>query len=711
MPSCDDGVHRGDAGRRRDYLKLQVSQANQWLRGGEIVLFSCYVDKVNRRNVTQRRVIMLTTSALYNLRPGDLGRARRVIKLLDICRLTIGRRQGPAGAYGEVVVHVAASYDYHLRFTPPDEKDKSNNDDSEEKREAQAEPNYLEEFLEALASRRSFLRKASNGDGTAGLAIPALEIKESKTYDDLSSLVQTKPKVRNHGPCGRRRAVTDASALHPISECLSKEAIVFTTDAVCRRRSTAAGDSLGMTEGTIILTDRALYRVDRSLDLGSKECQEKINDSVAPIVETSLEKPPSAQRERRQSIAEKFRRRISRTTRRSSEPPMEISEVTIEESDSEPRETWKRYSLRSDLKNFCLFVDATGARDEEFALKPDGKHAERILGEDSGFVCKLKRKSQGRKATGMIMRAYSEATMKALPKRYEGNKLRMKPRGSAIYGGLLRYKSGEGNLCEYCGLEVDMSAGNFKRHQEMLYHLECDPYERPRRRLARGMTEPVAAPTNSGDGPSLGILEGDTDEASFCVGCGEVISNGPFYSVEGRRWHKSCFGCSVCQCAFDGGEAYYMQNGWPYCCKHAKHSKLMKWFHSVCVMAPKKNAKSPKTIAAKDGEEGVKLKEGGTAMAAGFENKVTMDAADLGEGDGGVASPAVTKPKARKKKARRHTTGELLQSMGLFKLGRWGDRRKAGKADCNCGDDAIKFHENPMYSPQKTIQCHAVTTA
>jgi len=70
MPSCDDGVHRGDAGRRRDYLKLQVSQANQWLRGGEIVLFSCYVDKVNRRNVTQRRVIMLTTSALYNLRPG-----------------------------------------------------------------------------------------------------------------------------------------------------------------------------------------------------------------------------------------------------------------------------------------------------------------------------------------------------------------------------------------------------------------------------------------------------------------------------------------------------------------------------------------------------------------------------------------------------------------------------------------------------------------
>lgn len=78
----------------------------------EVVKFSNFVTKINRKNKEQHRALLITDKALYNLLPSSYGRCRRRIDLKKIVGVT-------ASCTGhEFVVHVPIEYDY--RFKSPD---------------------------------------------------------------------------------------------------------------------------------------------------------------------------------------------------------------------------------------------------------------------------------------------------------------------------------------------------------------------------------------------------------------------------------------------------------------------------------------------------------------------------------------------------------------------------------------------------------------
>jgi len=54
----------------------------------------------------------------------------------------------------------------------------------------------------------------------------------------------------------------------------------------------------------------------------------------------------------------------------------------------------------------------------------------------------------------------------------------------------------------------------------------------------------------------------DTRFSKRCHQCGRNI-DGPYLSVDGNEYHKTCFTCSKCGSAFDGG--YFMKEGRPFC--------------------------------------------------------------------------------------------------------------------------------------------------
>ncbi|KAF8940261.1 hypothetical protein BGZ58_007152 [Dissophora ornata] len=56
--------------------------------------------------------------------------------------------------------------------------------------------------------------------------------------------------------------------------------------------------------------------------------------------------------------------------------------------------------------------------------------------------------------------------------------------------------------------------------------------------------------------------------APKCTGCQDPIQ-GDFISALKGKWHRDCFGCTVCHIGFDTA-SYYVENGKPYCQAHYK---------------------------------------------------------------------------------------------------------------------------------------------
>ncbi|KAI9233500.1 MAG: LIM domain protein, partial [Podila humilis] len=54
--------------------------------------------------------------------------------------------------------------------------------------------------------------------------------------------------------------------------------------------------------------------------------------------------------------------------------------------------------------------------------------------------------------------------------------------------------------------------------------------------------------------------------APKCAGCQDPIQ-GDFISALKGKWHRDCFGCTVCHIGFDT-TSYYVENGKPYCQAH-----------------------------------------------------------------------------------------------------------------------------------------------
>ncbi|KAF9153215.1 hypothetical protein BG015_003864 [Linnemannia schmuckeri] len=57
--------------------------------------------------------------------------------------------------------------------------------------------------------------------------------------------------------------------------------------------------------------------------------------------------------------------------------------------------------------------------------------------------------------------------------------------------------------------------------------------------------------------------------APKCTGCRDPIQ-GDFISALKGKWHRDCFGCTVCHIGFDSS-SYYVENGKPYCKTHYKN--------------------------------------------------------------------------------------------------------------------------------------------
>ncbi|KAF9902109.1 hypothetical protein EC991_005278 [Linnemannia zychae] len=57
--------------------------------------------------------------------------------------------------------------------------------------------------------------------------------------------------------------------------------------------------------------------------------------------------------------------------------------------------------------------------------------------------------------------------------------------------------------------------------------------------------------------------------APKCTGCQDAIQ-GDFISALKGKWHRDCFGCTVCHIGFDSS-SYYVENGKPYCKAHYKN--------------------------------------------------------------------------------------------------------------------------------------------
>ncbi|KAF9989962.1 hypothetical protein BGZ75_004147 [Mortierella antarctica] len=56
--------------------------------------------------------------------------------------------------------------------------------------------------------------------------------------------------------------------------------------------------------------------------------------------------------------------------------------------------------------------------------------------------------------------------------------------------------------------------------------------------------------------------------APKCTGCQDPIQ-GDFINALKGKWHRDCFGCTVCHIGFDSS-SYYVENGKPYCQSHYK---------------------------------------------------------------------------------------------------------------------------------------------
>jgi len=75
---------------------------------GEQVVYSEKLVKINRKGKKQERILLLTTKAVYNLKPKAYKISQRRVELKDIGMITMSAG-GP-----EFAIHVPQEYDYHL---------------------------------------------------------------------------------------------------------------------------------------------------------------------------------------------------------------------------------------------------------------------------------------------------------------------------------------------------------------------------------------------------------------------------------------------------------------------------------------------------------------------------------------------------------------------------------------------------------------------
>eukprot|EP01006_Ploeotia_vitrea_P041700 TRINITY_DN66564_c12_g2_i1.p1 TRINITY_DN66564_c12_g2~~TRINITY_DN66564_c12_g2_i1.p1 ORF type:complete len:537 (+),score=332.58 TRINITY_DN66564_c12_g2_i1:161-1771(+) len=75
----------------------------------EVVVFSDFVIKINRRDKEQTRVMLVTDKAIYNLMPNDYGKCKRRIDITKIGGITA------SNISDEFVLHVPDEYDYRFK--------------------------------------------------------------------------------------------------------------------------------------------------------------------------------------------------------------------------------------------------------------------------------------------------------------------------------------------------------------------------------------------------------------------------------------------------------------------------------------------------------------------------------------------------------------------------------------------------------------------
>ena len=145
-------------------------------------------------------------------------------------------------------------------------------------------------------------------------------------------------------------------------------------------------------------------------------------------------------------------------------------------------------------------------------------------------------------------------------------------------------------LCNYCGQEI-LPTDRVRRHgADIIYHLECDPYERQRnpkgarittvvkkepserkklkkqakserkaaraqrrkereqRRLAKfeKRQEEIRKRNAMIEKKNQQRMEQFKANAIHCKGCGEEFKGGYYYAILGGVWHKDCFRCYEC---------------------------------------------------------------------------------------------------------------------------------------------------------------------
>jgi len=107
----DKGEEKGDhlclAGNHSVQKMLNKHGQNTPLP--EIVKFSDFVMKINKREKEQTRVLLITNKAVYNLMPNNYGKCKRRIAIDEIGSIT------GSSISDEFVLHVPAEYDYRFK--------------------------------------------------------------------------------------------------------------------------------------------------------------------------------------------------------------------------------------------------------------------------------------------------------------------------------------------------------------------------------------------------------------------------------------------------------------------------------------------------------------------------------------------------------------------------------------------------------------------
>lgn len=112
MASEEKGDHLCLAGNHSVQKMLNKHGKNTPLP--EIVKFSDFVIKINRKEKEQTRVMLITNKAIYNLMPNNYGKCKRRISVDELGSITA------SGISDEFVLHVPSEYDYRFKSAKKD---------------------------------------------------------------------------------------------------------------------------------------------------------------------------------------------------------------------------------------------------------------------------------------------------------------------------------------------------------------------------------------------------------------------------------------------------------------------------------------------------------------------------------------------------------------------------------------------------------------